>query len=299
MTAAAPRVGIVLRTKNRPVFLARAVRDVLAQSFADWHLVVANDGGDAAQVRSALAPFEQQLAGRLTVLDVVAPNGRCAAANQGLRAVDAGYVVLHDDDDSWHPEFLATTVEHLDAHPEHGGVMVPIEIVYEKQRGAEWVETGREPLWPGLKQITLFDMLQINRAVPISFLYRRALHDEVGFYDETLEAVEDWEFYLRVLVAGEIGFIAGRILAYWSLRPASRGHEGNSMYALGDIHERYDTLVRDRALRLYIRDHGLGVPLMVAGLIERQTAQQTKLLRAGGPITRVLRRVRDRVTGRG
>ncbi len=37
-------VDIVMRTKDRPVFLARALDDVLAQTFTDWRLTIVNDG---------------------------------------------------------------------------------------------------------------------------------------------------------------------------------------------------------------------------------------------------------------
>ena len=295
MTGEAPRVGIVVRTKNRPLFLERAIRDVLAQSYQNWVMVVANDGGDSAQARDVVDRFATELAGRIVILDVVQPGGRCAAANQGIRAVDTEFVVLHDDDDRWHPEFLSTTVNWLDTRPADGGVMVPIEMVYERLKRGEYVETGRARLWPRMTQITYLDLLPVNRAVPISFLYRRTLHEELGYYDETLDAVEDWEFYLRIAVDHHIGFVVGEPLAYWSLRPASRGDSGNSMYALGDIHERYETIVRDRALRDYVRQYGPGVPLYLAGLME----QQAKEIRGKRPIRALAIRIRSRLLGRG
>lgn len=298
MTDVTPRVGVVIRTKNRPFFLERALRDVLAQSFSDWHVVVSNDGGDPDEVRRVVDGLSDELAGRVTLSDVVAPGGRCAAANQGIRAVQTPYLVLHDDDDLWHPEFLATTVEWLDTHPDDGGVMVPIEQRFEKLKRGSYVQTGRARLWPELTQITFLDLLQVNRAVPISFLYRRSLHDELGYYDETLEAVEDWDFYLRITVDHHIGFIVGEPLAYWVLRPSARGEAGNSMYALGDIHERYDAIVRDRALRAFVREYGPGLPLMIAGLMESTFARQTRLIRGRQPVRTALRRLRLKLLGR-
>jgi glycosyltransferase involved in cell wall biosynthesis len=43
-----PTADVIIRTKNRPLFLARALDDVLAQEFSDWHLYVVQDGGDPA-----------------------------------------------------------------------------------------------------------------------------------------------------------------------------------------------------------------------------------------------------------
>ena len=53
-------VAIVTRTKNRPLLLERALNSVLGQSFADWHQIVVNDGGDPAPV-DALAERYREL----------------------------------------------------------------------------------------------------------------------------------------------------------------------------------------------------------------------------------------------
>ena len=268
------RVSIVVRTKDRPYFLARALGDVLAQSFADWHVVVVNDGGDRDAVERAVRPFATRLGDRITIVDTVAPGGRCAAANLGMRTAASDYVVLHDDDDRWAPAFLAQTVAWLDAHPRDGGVMVTTQIVYEEKRGDAFVQVGTAPFWAGQGFVTYSRLLSVNRAVPISFLYRRSLHDDVGFYDETLDAVEDWEFYLRVALDHQIGYIAGEPLAFWTQRPDQRGADGNSMYALGDIHDRDDERIRDEALRAYVRESGPGLPLFIAGLVEKEVRRQ-------------------------
>ena len=290
MEELAARVAVVIRTKDRPAFLSGALEDVLAQTFGAWEIVIANDGGDRAVLDEAIAPFAARLDGRLRVVEVARPGGRCAAANEGIRSSAAPYLVLHDDDDFWAPGFLSATTAWLDANPEAAGVAVPTEIVYQVAQGGRWVESGRAPFWSGLQQITYTDLLSVNRLVPISLLYRRTGHDEVGFYDESLEAVEDWEFYLRLTVDATIGFLPGAPLAFWTQRPAATGAEGNSMFALGTIHERDDRLVRDRALREYVRTHGPGIPLFIAGELERLKADLAREIAANHPIWSRLRR---------
>ena len=269
-----PRVGIVVRTKNRPWFLARALRDVAAQTFDDWTVHIVNDGGDGVEVDAAIAELPEDQRKRVAVTHNPSAAGRSAAANQGVRALKAEFVVLHDDDDLWHPSFLARTVAHLDEHGGDIGVMVRTEIVYEADKGGGFAEVGRAPFWPDLTQITYFDLLQVNRAVPISYLYRRALHDVVGYYREDLHAVEDWEFNLRTTVDHRIGFIAGEPLAYWMQRVGVDGELGNSMFALAADHDKYDLLVRDEALREFVRAHGPGLPLYLARYIQDEVARQ-------------------------
>lgn len=304
------RAGIVVRTRHRPAFLRRALRDIADQRLDDWQLVVVNDGGDRAEVDEIVSAAA--LGDRVTVVHIApGEGGRCVAANAGVRALDTPYVVLHDDDDRWHPAFLERTVAHLDAHPAHAAVSAVTEIVYEENRGGTWVEVGRAPFWAGMGRISLGEMMSVNRAVPISVVYRRRLHDEIGWYDETLDAVEDWDLYLRILREHEMGFLPGEPLAFWTQRPDSVGLDANSMFGLAAEHARDDAVVRDRALAEWVRREGPGLPLYMASLqtqlaahvdeaVDRLRAELRADLRreidAHQPLLSRVRRLRRRLT---
>jgi len=269
-----PRVGIVVRTKNRSWFLRRALNDIAAQDYSAWRAVVVNDGGDPAAVEAVLAGLPSDISRRVDVLHNEHPHGRSAAANEGLRAVNTEFVVLHDDDDLWTPTFLSETVRWLDEHDDDVGVMARTEIVYEVQRGDGYVAVDRAAFWPQLSAITYSDLLQVNRAVPICFLYRRAIHDEVGFYREDLHAVEDWDFYLRLTLRHHIALLDGPPLAFWMQRASASGDDGNSMFVLAGEHEKYDKMVRDEALRAYVAAHGPGLPLYLTHFIQEEVERQ-------------------------
>jgi hypothetical protein len=270
------RVAVVVRTKNRPYFLRRALADIASQRRSADQVVVVNDRGDRAAVDRIVA--ESAIAELVTVVETDGMGGRCVAANVGMRASDADFVVLHDDDDLWHPEFLVRTVALLAASESDAGVMVATEIVYEDAVADGWVERGRAPFWEGLSEVTFTSLLEVNRAVPISFLYRRALHDELGYYNEDLETVEDWEFYLRVTAEHPIAFLGGTPLAYWTQRPSARGVEGNSMFESEVAHSHDDLAVRDEALRAWVAKNGAGIPLYLALIERRQRDEFAKML---------------------
>jgi glycosyltransferase involved in cell wall biosynthesis len=256
-----PRVAIITRTKDRPRLLRRAINSVLAQGFADWQLIVVNDGGQSDHVDGVVAERTEELAGRVRVLHNAQSRGMEAASNQGVGESTSEYIVIHDDDDEWAPDFLEETVRHLDAHPEDGGVAVQTEIVFEHltPEGREVVE--RVPLEPNMQAITLVDLLHFNRFVPISFLFRRSAYDKLGGFDESLAVVGDWEFHLRFVVQFNIGYLKGRPLAFWNQRRDAVGSEANSMIAGLADHHAYSLQVRDRLLREHVQAHGLG-PLL-------------------------------------
>lgn len=268
-TTGAAEVAIITRTKDRPVLLRRAVQDVLAQQFPNWHLVIVNDGGDAAEV-DAIVAAAPGLKDRVTVLHHVRSLGMEAASNAGIAASKSEFLSIHDDDDTWHPEFLSRTVEYLRTHDDPG-VGVRTEIVVEEIHGDRIQETGRVPFAAESSSLVLGDALSYNRCVPISLLYRRDLHALVGGYDETLNAVGDWEFMLRVLQQYTLGFIDGEPLAFWHHRHGADGADGNSVLAGKSDHERFDKLVRDRYLQDYVKQHGLGGVLFLGGEIKQKT----------------------------
>jgi glycosyltransferase involved in cell wall biosynthesis len=301
-----PRVGIVVRTKNRPWFLRRALRDITAQDYASWSVHIVNDGGRADDVDAAVAELAPASRARVAVTHHPEPHGRSAAANEGVRRLGTEFLVLHDDDDLWAPSFLTHAVAWLDAHPDDVGVVAQTEIVYEAEQdggSGAFHEIGRAPFWEGMTEIRYSDLIQINRFVPIAYLYRRTLHDEVGPYREDIHAAEDWEFNLRTAAVHHIGFLAGDPLAFWMQRVGVGGELGNSMFALEDEHRRYDAQVRDDELRRYVARFGPGLPLYLTRFIEVEVARIVReqvsaeldrrpsdLDRVRGRLRRILRR---------
>ncbi|WP_439903044.1 glycosyltransferase family 2 protein [Microbacterium azadirachtae] len=281
MPETSARVGIVVRTKDRPMFLERALADIRRQTMHAWRAVVVNDGGDAAAVDRVVQGLPEPDRARIAVIHRTEGLGRSAAANAGVLALQTEFVVLHDDDDLWDPTFLEASVAWLDREPADAGVVSRTEIVYERVEGDRVVETGREPFWGEMTRITYADMLQVNRFVPIAYVYRRQLHDEVGLYREDVHAAEDWEFNLRVLRLHTIGYASDRVRAYWMQRRGQEGVLGNSMFVLADEHDRYDRMIRDEALRSYVAANGDGLPLYLARFVqdevERQLAAQRSL----------------------
>lgn len=47
-------VAIIMRTKNRPVLLARAFESVIQQTHHEWHLYLINDGGDPKPINELI-----------------------------------------------------------------------------------------------------------------------------------------------------------------------------------------------------------------------------------------------------
>src|SRR5664279_6375410 len=268
-TAPHAPVAIVVRTRNRPVLLARALDSVLGQTYQDYVAVVVNDDGDRPSVEQAVANAADRARGRIHLVHNAVSRGREAAMNIGLHASSSTYVVIHDDDDTWAPTFLERTVAHLEQTGQQG-VATRTEVVYERIDGDIIVIEGGELLASDKHEVTLLDTIGRNYTAPISFLYRREVIGTIGEYDATLPVLADWDFLLRFLRLFEVGFIDGEPLAYWHHRRTSVGDEGNSVHAGASEHIRWDVLIRDRYLRADLAAQGgLGDLLCIREILDR------------------------------
>ena len=269
---AQPATAIVMRTRDRAEMLDRAVQDVLAQTSADWQLVVVNDAGPREPVDEVLSRYAHDLDGRLSVIHNPVSHGMEAASNLGIVNSVSEFVVIHDDDDCWQPCFLQQTQAHLQAHPDEQAVTVDTDIVLEELVGNDYVEYHRFPYWADLRGVRLLDFMKINRMVPISICYRREVHEAIGLYDGRLPVLGDYEFYLRLLQECRVGYI-DRQLADWRQRPESTGVSGNSMFTQRDAHRDYDLALRDEYFREWTSRNGIGLPMFIATTAEREAQQ--------------------------
>lgn len=243
------RVSIIMRTKDRPHFLVRALKSVTSQQFSDWELVVVNDGGARRPVDQAIAALNAQFRARIRVLHHDRSLGRWESANAGIGATSGELVILHDDDDAWHRNFLVHAVAYLTAHPDRVGIVSRIMIVWEEERRGTMTEVGREQFLPDSVAPLLMEQQNFNHFVPIAFLYRRTLHEAIGLYDASLPVIGDWLFNTKALELGPLEYLGDTPLVYWHQRRNAAGPSGNSVIAERSAHALHDALIRDAAFR--------------------------------------------------
>ncbi len=221
-----PSVAVITRTKDRPVFLKRAIRSVLDQSFTDWVHVIVNDGGNPATVDLLVAMESEAYAGRVRVVHHASGRGMQNASNSGLEAIDSTFAIIHDDDDSWYPDFLATAVGFLEKEGPDStvqGVVTQTTQVLEEVCVTGEVKRIRElPYYP-FTHVDIGEMRERNIFPPIAFLYRRSVHQEIGYFRQQFDVLGDHDFNLRFLRHFDIGVIH-TFHAYYHWRHGSLGN---------------------------------------------------------------------------
>ncbi|MBN8831840.1 MAG: glycosyltransferase family 2 protein [Sphingomonadales bacterium] len=198
-----PRVSVIIIFLNEARFLAETVESVRAQSFADWELILVDDGSTDGSSEMARGFADGE---RIRYLEhpCHANRGMSASRNAGLAAARGEFIAFLDADDIWPAEKLAEQVALFDAAPE-------TDMVY----GRAWIWHSWDPtsrtkdyfydlgVPPGKLYAPgeLLPLLIRNRAqTPMSgnAIMRRALAERVGGFEETFRGMfEDQAFFAK------------------------------------------------------------------------------------------------------
>lgn len=204
----APLVSIIMAAHNSARYLCESVSSVLAQTFSDWELVVINDGStdDTADViRSLVSENPSRRISMLSTADV----GPTAARRAGIAHSTGKYILPLDADDRIAPEYLAKTVQVLEANPKLGVVYVDAFTFGDTERLHRQYE---------------YDFRRLCRENFFAYcsLIRRRAYEEVGGHDaENWGYAEDWQLWIRL---GAKGWYAQRLaepLFYYREHPDS------------------------------------------------------------------------------
>lgn len=216
-------VSILIRsTGTRPVLLRQAIESVLAQSWRPLEIVLVEDGG------TRLARIPHDYAGQPGVSFVYAScnGGRSVAGNTAMAAATGEMLGFLDDDDWIEPHHVATLVERLETDT---GAVAAFALAQEVSVDVSGRKTGRRIVGhlpfsrPRLWQSNVFSIQ--------SRLFRRAASEISGGLDPDLNALEDWDFWLRLSAVGDFTGIdqvtsAFRVPASRAvLRQRARDHE--------------------------------------------------------------------------
>lgn len=199
-------VSIVIPCYQQARFLEGCVQSLRAQTYPHWEAVIVDDGSreDAAEIGAGLGRLDSRV--RFMRQENAGPS---AARNTGMRATSGVYVQFLDADDLFKPDKLQRHVAMLDADGE-------LDLVY----GNAWYFDDENPErrfrqgfgpdpdddWiakaAALPMSPLLQLVQHNTMPICAPLFRRSLVERAGPMNESMRALEDWEFWIRCANTG-------------------------------------------------------------------------------------------------
>lgn len=183
------KVSVVIPAYNSMAYLPQTITNLLQQSYADFEVVVVNDGS-TDNTSEWVSQIDDP---RIRLIDQT-NLGLAGARNTGIREATGEYLAFLDADDLWESSKLLEQVKVLDSHPEVGVVYTWVAYVDEFGNSTGRVVQNHHEghIWQQLTQRNLVESGSVA-------MVRRECFAKCGMFDCNLGSfVEDWDMWLRI-----------------------------------------------------------------------------------------------------
>jgi glycosyltransferase involved in cell wall biosynthesis len=207
----APFFTIGVPAYNAADVIAETIESVLAQTMTCWELVIVDDGSADAtyEVASGFADRDPRI--RVLRAD---HGGSGAARNKAYESSAAPFLLRLDADDLLLPGCLEKLRAFIEARPGYQVYSFRAERLYEDGHTEPMLTAER---WASVSSVTLEEVIRDNPIFTMAAIDREA-YWKVGGTRPVL--VEDYDFWLRILLAGARHIYMPEILARYRIHPA-------------------------------------------------------------------------------
>ena len=217
------RFSVIIPVYNKMAYVRKAIQSVLSQTFADYELVVVDDGSqdDSAKIAA------EAIAGHANCRLLSQENsGVSVARNNGVKASHGDYLCFLDADDWWEPTFLAEMNELIEEYPEAGIYGANYTIVNETKHKTRVAKIGVEE---GFEKgyINYCQAYAKTMYMPLwtgAVCIPRTVFNETQGFPEGVKLGEDFILWIHIALRHQVAFL-NKPLAYYNqdVEAASRG----------------------------------------------------------------------------
>jgi glycosyltransferase involved in cell wall biosynthesis len=181
-------VTILLPVYNDEAYLGYTIESILAQKFKDFKCIIAFNGtvDSSKEIAKSLIETDQ----RFTIVDYGDDKGKAKTLNKLLKIIDTEYISLIDGDDIWEINKLSEQV----AICKNFDVIGTLAYYIDKNNN----KTNILNLDQNDIDIKSGFLAGHNQIVNSSSLFRTSDAIEIGGWDEDVEGMEDFDFWIRL-----------------------------------------------------------------------------------------------------
>lgn len=218
-----PLISVAVPAFRTPeTFLIQMVESLLAQTYSNWELCIANGSPEDTVMKGVLEQYMKKDS-RIRVSELTENKGIAGNTNAALEMAEGEFVGLLDHDDLLAPNALYEVVRAVEADRE-------LDAVYTDE---DKVTTELdEHFQPHLKPDFNLDLLRSNNYICHFFVVRRSVVKKAGGFRQEFDGAQDHDFIFRcVETARKVGHIP-EILYHWRTHKASTAdNPASKMYA--------------------------------------------------------------------
>lgn len=211
-----PLISVCIPAYNHARFITRCLDSVRDDSYPNKEIVIIDDGSSDSTAESVRQWIAENGVGLSITFKSRANRGVTSTLNELVDLSDGELIAVLASDDLLRENSLLERYRYLEQHPEKMAVFSDCIVVDEDdqllhQSAIRDLRGGRKERYnsdSGLRK----EIIQNWSVTGGCFLARRAVYDSLR-YNETL-AVEDRDFYLKLVARNQLGFIDKPLIAY-------------------------------------------------------------------------------------
>ncbi len=235
MSQVSPRVTVVVPNWNGERFLGLCLNSLREQTFKDFETVLVDNGSTDGSVAFVGRNFPE-----VRVVPLGENKGFSAAVNAGIKASEAEYVALLNNDTEVDPGWLGALVRAAESHPEAGLFASKLVNFYDRSLldgAGDALRRGGLPYRIGHKELDRgqFDEPAfVFSACAAAALYRRTLFEEIGLFDEDFFSnCEDADLSFRAQLFGYRCLYVPGSVVYHMVSASTGGKRSSTNTRLG------------------------------------------------------------------
>lgn len=208
------RFSVIIPLYNKALYVAKAIESVLSQTFADYELIIVDDGSKDDSAAIAAHVIEGHANCRLVCQENA---GVSMARNKGVAVSKGDYLCFLDADDWWDFHFLEEMSKLIEEFPDAGIYGTSYIIVNETKHKTRvspiGVEAGFEKGYINYCQVyakTLaMPLTSISVAIP------KLVFEEMKGFKHQLKMGEDFDLWIRISIKHKVAFL-NKPLAFYN-----------------------------------------------------------------------------------
>jgi glycosyltransferase involved in cell wall biosynthesis len=189
-----PLVSIIVRTKDRPKLLRKALKSIAGQTYRPIEVVLVNDGGcelDIGEIENMLSDVN------LNYIRLEKNTGRANAGNVGIEYSKGKYVGFLDDDDELFPEHVTVLAGYLEESDLR--VAYTDSLIVHREYDPEMQTFGVVKSEAVYSRDFDYDSLLFENYIPfMCLLFDREVLIQSGGLDDKFDLYEDYDLLIRL-----------------------------------------------------------------------------------------------------
>ena len=197
MKKKSPKISVLMSVYNGSRYLRESIESILNQTFDDFEFIIINDSStdDTEEIIAEYGKKDD----RIKLFKNEENIGLTKSLNKGLKLAQGKYIARQDADDVSLPERFEKQVGVLDRHPEAVLVSCDIEVINSEGAFVKKEERSCEPQW-----VSWYLMFYNHIGGHSQVIFRTQTAKELGGYSEVYRYSQDYEFWCRLVKAGDI-----------------------------------------------------------------------------------------------